>query len=382
MNPQILFVDDDPDILSAFQRTLRKDFKIDVASGGQEALARCARPSPYSVVVADMQMPGMNGVEFLTELEKNFPDTVRIMLTGNADQKTAREAVNKGHIFRFLNKPCPPEDLLPALHAGLKQYQLITAERELLEKTLNGSVKVLNDILAIHDPLSFGRGQRLRDYMRAFAESLKLKQTWDLELAALLSQIGCVTVPQAVLDKARADRLLSPAETDMLARVPEIGANLLSHIPRLETVARIILYQHKNFDGSGFPNDRVAGEDIPVGARILRVLHDLEFHEARNVSKERALEKMSRAVGRYDPKVVEAVAAGFDICLTPAPDENVFHAVLLKDLHPGAVLKSPAHTKDGLTIAPASAEVTPILLQKLRNFAELDQLAEPILILG
>jgi len=99
---EILFVDDDPAILDGFQRALRKEFKIDTAVGPEKALSLCSGRPPYSVVVADMQMPVMNGIEFLTHLEKNSPDTIRIMLTGNADQKTARDAVNKGHIFRFL----------------------------------------------------------------------------------------------------------------------------------------------------------------------------------------------------------------------------------------------------------------------------------------
>src|SRR6184192_4097590 len=107
-----------------------------------------AAQGPYVVVVADMQMPGMNGVQFLTKAEAFSPDTVRIMLTRNADQKTAADAVNQGHVFRFLNKPCSPEQLAVTLTAGLKQYKLITAERELLESTLNGSVKLLTDILS------------------------------------------------------------------------------------------------------------------------------------------------------------------------------------------------------------------------------------------
>ncbi|HWD19409.1 MAG TPA: HD domain-containing phosphohydrolase [Verrucomicrobiae bacterium] len=380
--PEILFVDDDPDILAGFQRILRKEFKVDVAVGGIRALAHCATRPAYAVVVADMQMPMMNGIEFLVQLEEKFPDTVRIMLTGNADQKTARDAVNQGHIFRFLTKPCPPEELGPALRAGLKQYGLVTAERELLEKTLNGAAKVMSDILAMHDPFSFGRGQRLREYMRTFAESLKLKQTWDLELAALLSQIGCVTIPLPVLEKARNRAPLSGPEKDMLARAPELGSNLLANIPRLESVAQILLYQNKNFDGSGFPANGLKGEDIPVGARILRVLHDLLQYESRDESKEKALEAMTRAEGVYDPKALAAVAASFDICLTTDDAARAVRAVPLAELRVGHVLQSTAHTKDGLPIAPPGAEITGILLEKLRNFAELGQLAEPILILG
>jgi len=88
------------------------------------------------------------------------------MLTGNVNQKTATDAVNRGQIFQFLNKPCPPERLAEVLAGGIKHYRLVTAERELLENTLNGSVKVLMEILSLSDPASFGRGQTVRDQAR------------------------------------------------------------------------------------------------------------------------------------------------------------------------------------------------------------------------
>ena len=219
---------------------------------------------PYAVVVADMRMPGMNGIEFLMELERTAPDTIRIMLTGNADQKTARDAVNQGHIFRFLTKPCSRDELDPRLRAGLKQYQLVTAERDVLENTLNGSARMLSDILATHDAqLLSASPSACAITCEAFADYLKFRHTWDLELAAMLSQIGCVTIPQELLQKFRAGRVLSAKEEDIMKRVPQIGYNLLSHIPRLESVAAVVLYQNKNFDGTGFPADKIAGEEIP-----------------------------------------------------------------------------------------------------------------------
>lgn len=379
MNTEYLFVDDDRDILAGFQRLLRKDCRIDTALGGEQALTLLRSRGPYAVIVADMQMPGMNGVELLTQVEKISPDTVRIMLTGNADQKTAVNAVNQGHIFRFLSKPCPMEELLPALRAALKQHHLVTAEREILEKTLNGSTKILSDILATHDPFSFGEGQSLRAYMKAFADHLQLKQTWDLELAAMLSQIGCVTIPQPVLERARSGAMLSPPELDMIARVPQIGFNLLSNIPRLESVAAIILYQKKNFDGSGFPADAVAGADIPIGSRILRVLNDLLSHESDKASKSKALEAMTRCPGRYDPKVLEAVAAGFDICLGPVVPVGVpIRSVRVKEVRVGNILAADVRTCDGALIAPAGTQISPMLIEKLRNFSELDEIDEPL----
>src|SRR5665213_661915 len=379
MNKEILFVDDDPNLLAALQRILRKEFRIDTAVGGAAALALLHGRAPYAVVVADMQMPEMSGVEFLMEMETAAPETVRIMLTGNADQKTARDAVNQGHIFRFLTKPCPQEELIPSLHAGLRQYQLITAEREVLEKTLNGSARMLSDILATHDAPSFGKSQRLIEYMLAMANHLQLKQTWDLELAAMLSQIGYVTIPQAVLARSRSGVLLSGPELDMVRRIPPIGHDLLCHIPRLESAAAVVLYQNKNFDGTGFPVDDVAGENIPIGARILRVLQDLIAHESTKISKAKALEVMAQCRGRYDPVVLEAVASVFDIYLErTAPAEPTTLQVGIKDLRVGCILTAAVLTRDGVLIVPAGTQISPMLMEKLRNFANLRDLEEPM----
>jgi len=171
----------------------------------------------------------------------------------------------------------------------LRQYQLVTAERELLEKTLQGSVKMLSEILSTLSPQSFNHTQRLREYMVACAKAFNITQTWELEMAASLSQIGLVTVPAKVVEKMHAHQSLSAPENDLLARVPETGFNLLSNIPRLETVAKIVRYQGKNFDGTGFPADEISGANIPIGARILRVLSDLLLMESHKVPKTTAL---------------------------------------------------------------------------------------------
>src|SRR6266700_2888600 len=120
MSVKVLCVDDESNVLEAYQRNLRKRFTIDTALGGEPALALIASQGPYAVIVTDMQMPGMDGVEFLMRVRQKAPDTVRLMLTGNADQKTAVEAVNKGHVFSFLSKPCPAESLEAALENALQ----------------------------------------------------------------------------------------------------------------------------------------------------------------------------------------------------------------------------------------------------------------------
>src|ERR1022692_2024409 len=109
MSEKILFVDDDPNLLASCERSLRRHFQIETAEGGEAGLAKLASRGPYAVVVADRQMPRMDGIEFLGAVRKRAPDTVRIMLTGNADLEGAIRVVNEGNIFRFLTKPCPPD---------------------------------------------------------------------------------------------------------------------------------------------------------------------------------------------------------------------------------------------------------------------------------
>jgi DNA-binding NtrC family response regulator len=169
MPEKILCVDDEPSILRGFERVLNGTFPIQTATSGEEGLALITGPEPFAVVVSDMRMPGMDGIQFLRKLKEIAPDTVRMMLTGNADQQTAIDAVNKGSIFRFLTKPCSPEDLEQAIAAGIQQYKLVMAERELLEKTLIGCVKTLTDILSIVNPIAFSRASRVRHLAKSVA---------------------------------------------------------------------------------------------------------------------------------------------------------------------------------------------------------------------
>lgn len=373
MTEKILCVDDEANVLAGFQRSLRKQFQIEVAPGGEAALALLEKNGTFAVIVSDMRMPGLSGLQLLQRVKQRWPDTVRVMLTGNADQQTAIDAVNEGSIFRFLTKPCPPERLAATLAAALEQHRLITAERELLENTLNGSVRALTDILSLLAPETFGRGQQLREQVRAVAESLKLPNIWELEMAAMLHGLGQVTLPAEVAARTRLGAALSPAEETMVRRVPEAGSNLLLHIPRLEGVARVVLFQNKHFDGSGFPLDTPGGKEIPAGARLLKVLVDMAHLEARGSSRRDALAQLRARTGWHDPDLLDAVAA---VLGAGAPKPTL--SVAFKDLKPGHVLVSDVTTKDGLLIIAAGNRITPSLLERLRNFAALSGVKEPI----
>jgi response regulator RpfG family c-di-GMP phosphodiesterase len=379
MSQRILCVDDDPNILAGLQRTLRRQFTVDVALGGEQALAAIDEHGPYAVIVVDMRMPGIDGIELLQRVRVRTPDTIRIMLTGNADQKTAIEAVNQGHVYQFLTKPCPPNALTDALEKGLAQYRVVAAERELLENTLNGAIKLLTDILSLSDPQSFGRGQILKDYVRHFSGTFEYPSLWELELAGMLSPIGCVSVPDAINQKVRSGFGLSGDERDVLARVPKIGAELLENIPRLGGVARIVLYQSKHFDGSGFPVDAVSGLNIPLGARILKVLSDLVQLEAKKIPKFRALEQMQQRLGWYDPAILAAACACFNADLPGLTRVGkITRAVGWQELRAGQTLHSDVRTVEEVLIVTAGTRITPVLMERLKNFAQIGGLKEPI----
>lgn len=307
MTRKVLFVDDEPNVLQSIKRNLRKDFDVDTANGGEEALQKLASNGDYAIVVSDMRMPGMNGVEFLSKAKQQWPDTVRMMLTGNADQQTAVDAVNKGDVFRFLNKPCDAVALASAVTVGLRQYELITAEKHLLENTLRGSIKALADILALTNPELFGRTTRFKTRLAQIAEAMQLTNTWQFESAALLSQLGCVTLPADLVRRQSSGEVLAKEELAEFSAHANVGADLLMTIPRMEDVAQYIRYQGKNFDGSGFPADSTSGETIPLGARLLRVVIDFDAAESSGLSTTDALQRLKQSPTKYDPDVLAAL---------------------------------------------------------------------------
>jgi response regulator RpfG family c-di-GMP phosphodiesterase len=376
---KILFVDDDPNILAGFQRTLRKQFAFDTALSGTEALELLQRSGPYAVVVADMRMPGMEGIELLERVREVAPDTVRLMLTGNADQQTAVDAVNRGQVFRFLNKPCGPETLVPALETSLRHYDVARIERELLEGTLAGSVKVLADVLGMVAPEALGRGQRLRTLMRRFARTANAGPEWELEIAALLSSLGYASVPPSVLRKVAAGSDLGEGERTILRRMPQVGHALLSGIPRLQEVARIVLFQNQHFDGTGFPGDGTSGEFIPMGARLLKILVDRMALELDGVVKKRALAEMESRDGHYDRRLLDLNFVCFPDFLDNALSaERPVLTLQVDRLTAGQIVVSDIVTTTGLPLVGAGNRLTEMTLERLRNHALLGDVKEPI----
>ena len=375
---KVLFVDDDANVLASLKRRLGKRYDLTTVLGGNEGLAVMEQDGPIAVVVSDQRMPNMDGVEFLQRVKQSSPDTVRIMLTGNTDVETAIDAVNEGSIFRFYTKPCTPEVLAEGIDAGLRHFNLATAEKQLLERTLAGSVKVLVDVLSLVDDKAFQLAQRTRPWMSKIAKHLGQDNIWELDVAAMLAPIGLITVPEEVRRKLHEGAALTQAEGDICARAPEAGRNLLRNIPRMQTISEIIYYQNKCFDGSGFPDDWVAGEDIPIGARMLRVLTDLLA--VTGTADRNALAQLTKHPQRYDPKVIQAIQATISTAPAAKTDNGAIK-VPVTGLSAGNKLVSNIETEDGVRILAAGAELTQAQLEHIQNMHKVRPLKEPIYVL-
>jgi response regulator RpfG family c-di-GMP phosphodiesterase len=376
MNAKVLFVDDDANLLASLKRNLRQQFDLETAAGGEEGLAKLKVNGPFAVVVSDRQMPGMDGIQFLSAARQQTPDTVRIMLTGNVDLEHAVRVVNEGNIFRFLIKPCPSDVLSHTVNDAVIQYRLVTAEKELLEKTLNGSVKLLTDILSLVDTKSFGRAQKLRALITELAAKIPSLDTWEIQVAAMLSSIGSVTLPPETLVRARTGQPLSEPEQQLVSALPETTARLLSNIPRLEGVAKIARYQQKHFDGGGFPAGSVRDGDIPLGACLLKILNDMLELQARGKSRTQALDELFMRSGSYDPELLNSVRTALGISSEKTAEQTV--AINVNDLTAGMVLQTDILTKDGMLILSGGHQITQMVLEKIRNFQLIYGVQEPI----
>ncbi len=356
-NARILCVDDEPKVLEGLERVLHRKCSLLTANSGEEALRILAGPEPIDVIVSDMRMPRMNGAALLAECRKISPDTVRLLLTGQTDLESAISAVNDGHVFRFLTKPCPSAVFVEALTAALEQHRLITSERVLLERTLVGSMRALTEVLALVQP-EFGATARQHERARRVAVQLRVAQGWHVEVASMLSQAGYAVLPNELLEKVHRGAELDATERSMLARVPAVVERIISLIPRLEIVHEALAHQDQPFEGSDSARKGV----LPIGSRILKALHDLAIEETRSPDTSHALAVLHARRGLYDPKVLDAIAF---VCGPRRPETR---EVRLEEMEVGMVLASDVTTRASMLLVARGHQVTAQLIERLRNF--------------
>ncbi len=346
----LLIVDDERNVLSALRRLLRSHgYQILVAESGEEGLA-ILKDAAVDLVISDMRMPGMDGADFLGQVANRWPDSMRVLLTGQADVDAAFQAVKEGKLYRFMRKPWDENDLLLTIRSALQARQDVLELRRLEQlslrqnKELQGlnesleekvlartqeveqtasflemayselknsymtAIPVFANLVDMREGASKGHGRRVAELARCIAERMGLDEelVQDIYHAGLLHDVGKIGLPDAIVEKPFTE--LNPKEKKQLESHSALGADVLLALEPLHNAADFIRSHHESYNGKGYP-DRLMGDEIPLGGRILRVANDFDsvqlghlVERAISVSEARGL--LKKYSGQfYDPEV-------------------------------------------------------------------------------
>lgn len=377
-------VDDEPNVLDGFRRALRGRLNVITAASGAAGLVLAQRAldegEPYQVVVSDMMMPAMNGVEFLGRARDLDPDAVQLLLSGQADLESTIAVVNSGNLFRFLTKPCSSQDLEQALNGAIEQHRLVMAERALLDSTLGGAVEVLTELLTMASPEAFTRTERVRVLIDLVSATLDIRN-WELRLASMLSQIGLIAVPPEMLLRALTGGQLSDEERDVYLSHPQTARRLLERIPRMEQVARWVGDQpvqgvHPPDKPEIHPAPKLTRDDPDMPRLVFRAtlsyLATLDTNGLSGVSL-----RLLAGTGEYPRSLLEALRMAAS-ALAPM---GILHELTVDQVRPGMLLDADVRTRTGMILMRKGERVTEAVAMQLSNFARTVGVHEPIMVL-
>lgn len=357
--PQILCIDDDQDVLAGLQLSLRGLGEIHVASDGEQGLALAATLPALAVVVCDMRMPGLQGDEVLACFHQRWPLVTRILLTGYSNMEAAIRAINQGRLFRFINKPCPRDQLRQAVSDALEQHRLLNAERELLEQTVRGCMQALVDALAMASPASYGQAQRLSDLVQQVDERCRHEAGWATGMAAMLANLGLVGLRPALQEKILLGLALDDGETLELARGHRRAMSLLDRIPRIQPVRQLLcLIEPALADGQVISEDQ--RRRLEPQARLIRLLRAYVRLEAAGMPAGEALTRLAETRAGD-----EGMLSALREVLGPQADVDRLLELSPHMLRPGMVLAKAVHTRQGLLLAPAGYRINESFAERL-----------------
>jgi len=379
--PRVLCVDDESQILELLSRSLSAEFDVVTTSDGPAALDLLHQDGSFAVVISDLSMPAMPGDELLTRARAIRPEASRILMTGCSQVEEAATAVNAGQVFRFLTKPCTPRQIVEAVREAAAHHRVAQAERGLIESTLQGAVRMLTHVIGLLQPAAFGRSERLTATVKHMATALKVSEPWRFEMAARLSQLGCVTLPNEIVAKVYAGQPLDDRESGLFSWHPFMAYELLAPIPRLEEVAEMVRRQNEPgreaAAAAAAANGRTVGspapedDDVTLGARMLALALalDSEIRAGRTVH---AAVDLLRRRGGHPRRLLDSLE-GFE----GTRDPRASRAVSARELSLGMELDQDLVSTRGVLVVAKGQEVTSALIRRLATMAEEGALVEP-----
>lgn len=327
--PRILIVDDEREITEILADLLNDHYDCLKAGSAEQALD-CLRTSEFQLVISDITMPGMSGLEMIPHVKQLSPDTVVVMISGMQTVESAIGALRLG-AFDYLMKPFDLRQVEAVVKRALEYHELVVAKRRYenhleelveqrtieLDRALNSlegayrsTLKALTSALETRDSETHGHSERVVSYSLRLGREygLNSEQMKSLEFGSLLHDIGKIGVPDAILRKPSK---LTEEEWERMREHPLHGQQILRGIEFLQGAARVVAQHHEKWDGSGYPIG-LSGEDIDVCARIFAVADAFDAITSdrvyrRGKSYEAAAQELDDWAGRqFDPKVVEA----------------------------------------------------------------------------
>jgi response regulator RpfG family c-di-GMP phosphodiesterase len=392
-NRKVLFVDDESSILSSFQSFMRRGGLIPFTLNDPMQIdAILEAEGPFAVVMSDQRMPGIDGVEVFSRVAHLHPETERIMVTGFSDYEDTVRAINEGQIRHFVKKPWDEQELRTLLDDSVQRYNLLQERRflldqvqeknkeleELLEGTVAGTGRLLSDVIGYVNPHAAGQVQRVRRLGNAILTMIPdvaPEERWEVQRALDLFNLGLSFIPPWIQVTLNKDGLGSIDRFRVAQNHHLLTYGLLEKIPRFSGVAQSIRFMKKNFDGSGEPVEiQRKGEEIPLGARLLHILLNLERQSSEHFKGREVLRQMQRQSGRYDPKLLK-IMLGERITHDRTSGETT---ISLVDLKPGMVLLESVMTPDGQLLIGAETVLTETSINILHHWSRKEKFDENI----
>jgi putative nucleotidyltransferase with HDIG domain len=303
MSETVLFVDDEENVLNSVERIfVGSGLRILRALSAEEALS-IIKKEEIAVLVSDNLMPGIRGVELLSMSRTISPDTVKILMTGHADIPTAIDAINRGEVFRFIEKPWDNTVLVDTISEGIERYRILHSLR-IKDEAITRS---LAQTIELKDRCTSGHCERVARYALRLAKALAVSSEMQkgVMYGSWLHDCGKIGVPEAILNSPQR---LTESEWITIKQHPAWGADIARQAELSPVVVNIIQSHHERWDGSGYPAG-IAGIDIPLEARIVSIADafdamttDRPYHNA--LPQRRAREIMEELAGKmFDPEL-------------------------------------------------------------------------------
>lgn len=367
---RIVVVDDEPDNLALMRELLKHaGHQVQCCSSGTEAIDAIGA-APPDLVLLDISMPQMDGFEVCRQLKsvRGSAHIPVIFLTALTDSRQKVQAFRCGAVD-YVTKPFQADEVFARVETQLALARARQAERELLEQTLNGSLRMLADLVHLAGPALAERADTIRTIVLHLVGRLPVSDPWEVKLAATLCLLGCITLPPDSFERAYLGEPASTDEADMFAGHPEAGARLLATIPRLARVAEMIRRQHGDVQPAPTP-----GDAVDVGARMLRLALDVDRGMLGGLTFHGALSQLRTGSGSHPAAMVSALAN-----FPSARVDVEVRRVKVRDLRPAMVVEAPVLTEGGnLVILPKHTRLSPTLIERVRNFAKTRGVQEPI----